>query len=109
MKPCSAGTRGMRMVGWGRKSQHNPTNLLVLHTIIILTLNPSSSTTMLRWEGEIKGAENTSRKEQGLKSDQSSHIKRVPITISLHNCILQSLGMAKKKPQTIKLSFEMSF
>lgn len=49
--------------GGGWKSHRNPTNFLVLHATIIVTLNPSSSTTILRWEGERKGAENTSRKQ----------------------------------------------
>lgn len=49
--------------GGGQKSHRNPTNSLVLQATIIVTLNPSSSTTMLRCEGERKGAENTSRKE----------------------------------------------
>lgn len=64
------------MVG---KSRHNPTNFLILHKPVILFLNYSSSTTTLRWERERKGAENMSEKEQGLKSDQSSHTKKLSV------------------------------
>lgn len=50
--------------GGGWKSHHNPINFLVLRATIIVTINPSSSTHHhVRWEGERKGAENTSRKE----------------------------------------------
>lgn len=49
--------------GARQKSHRNPTNSLILQATIIVTLNPSSSTTMLRWEGERKGAENTFRKD----------------------------------------------
>lgn len=54
MKSCSAGTREVRIVGW-QKPDRNPTNFLVLHATILLSLNPSRATTMLRGEGERKG------------------------------------------------------